>query len=156
MGSAGYGAESCYKSIVTVSANHFYAPARDHHHCVLPRYGEAAEGAVVADRRRLMHEKSKNNQTADSQSKSGLLLLMAVGIGIALGAVALFIFTLKVPVNLVMAFVFVELLIFVGLAVIRINGMNLFKWIIVMFQSPIFRPYQSKGVLDRYEEEKEE
>ena len=51
---------------------------------------------------------------------------------------------------------FVELLIFVGLAVIRINGMNLFKWIIVMFQSPIFRPYQSKGVLDRYEEEKEE
>ena len=84
------------------------------------------------------------------------VLLMAVGIGIALGAVALFIFTLKVPVNLVMAFVFVELLIFVGLAVIRINGMNLFKWIIVMFQSPIFRPYQSKGVLDRYEEEKEE
>ena len=73
------------------------------------------------------------------------VLLMAVGIGIALGAVALFIFTLKVPVNLVMAFVFVELLIFV-----------LFKWIIVMFQSPIFRPYQSKGVLDRYEEEKEE
>ena len=61
-----------------------------------------------------------------------------------------------VYVNLVMAFVFVELLIFVGLAVIRINGMNLFKWIIVMFQSPIFRPYQSKGVLDRYEEEKEE
>lgn len=84
------------------------------------------------------------------------VLLMAVGIGIALGAVALFIFTLKVPVNLVMAFVFVELLLFVGLAVIRINGMNLFKWIIVMFQSPIFRPYQSKGVLDRYEEEKEE
>ena len=72
MGSAGYGAESCYKSIVTVSANHFYATARDHYYRVLPRYGKAAEGAVVADRRRLMHEKSKNYQTADSQSKSSL------------------------------------------------------------------------------------
>lgn len=85
------------------------------------------------------------------------VLLMAVGIVIALGAVALFVFALKVPVNLVMSFVFVELLIFVGIAVIRINGMNLFKWIFVMMQSPIFRPYESKGALDRYvEEEKEE
>ena len=76
------------------------------------------------------------------------VLLMAVGIAIALGAVYLFIFTLKVPVN-----AFVELLIFVGLAVIRINGMNLFKWIFVMFQKPIFRPYESKGALDRYAED---
>ena len=72
MGSAGYGAESYYKSIVTVSANHFNTTTRDHYYRVLPRYGKAAEGAVVADRRRLMHEKSKNNQTADGQSKSGL------------------------------------------------------------------------------------
>ncbi len=81
------------------------------------------------------------------------VLLMAVGIAIALGAGYLFIFTLKVPVNAVMGFVFVELLIFVGLAVIRINGMNLFKWIFVMFQKPIFRPYESKGALDRYAED---
>ncbi len=85
------------------------------------------------------------------------VILMSVGIGIALGAVALFIFALGLPVNLVMGFVFVELLVFVGLAIIRINGMNLFKWIFVMMQSPIYRPYQSKGALDRYaEEEKEE
>lgn len=85
------------------------------------------------------------------------VILMSVGIGIALGAVALLIFALGLPVNLVMGFVFVELLVFVGLAIIRINGMNLFKWIFVMMQSPIYRPYQSKGALDRYaEEEKEE
>ena len=81
------------------------------------------------------------------------VLMMTLGIAIAVGIVVLFIFFLGLPVNLVMGFVFVELLIFVGLAVVRVNGMNLFKWIFVMFQAPIIRPYQSKGALDRYNEE---
>ena len=83
------------------------------------------------------------------------LVLMGIGIALALAIVGVFIFLLKVPVNLTMPIVFVELLVFVGLAVIRINGLNLFKWIHVMLQSPIFRPYQSKGALDRYAEEEE-
>ena len=84
------------------------------------------------------------------------VLIMALGIALALGMVMLFIFALQMPVNLVMTFVFVELLVFVGIAVIRINGMNLFKWIFVIFQSPIFRPYESKGALDVYAEEEKE
>lgn len=84
------------------------------------------------------------------------IIIMAAGIGLALGIVALFIFVLGISVNLTMGVVFVELLIFVGLAVVRINGMNLFKWIFVMFQTPIFRPYESKGALDTYAEEEKE
>lgn len=84
------------------------------------------------------------------------IAVMGAGIAIALGIVGLFIFLWKLPVNLAMAIVFVELLAFVGLAVVRINGLNLFKWIYVMMQSPIFRPYQSKGALDRYAEEEKE
>ena len=55
-----------------------------------------------------------------------------------------------------MGLVFVILLVFVGLAIVRINGMNLFKWIHDMMQSPIYRPYESKGALDTYAKEKEE
>jgi len=84
------------------------------------------------------------------------IIIMAAGIGLAIGTVALLIFVLNLPVNLIMGIVFVELLFFVGLSIVRINGMNLFKWIFVMFQSPIFRPYESKGALDVYAEEKEE
>jgi len=84
------------------------------------------------------------------------ILIMAAGIALALGMVALFIFGLKMPVNLTMGIVFVELIVFVGLAIVRINGLNLFKWIYVMLQSPIFRPYQSKGALDRYVKEETE
>lgn len=84
------------------------------------------------------------------------IVIMALGIGIALGIVALFIFVLGIPVNIAMIFVFIELLVFVGVAVVRINGLNLFKWIFVMMQSPIFRPYESKGALDRYVEEEKE
>ena len=84
------------------------------------------------------------------------IITMAVGIALALGIVALFVFVLGVPVNITMGVVFVELLIFVGLAVIRINGLNLFKWIFMMLQSPIFRPYESKGALDTYADEEEE
>lgn len=83
------------------------------------------------------------------------IVMMAVGIALALGIVALFIFALGIPIDITMGVVFVELLIFVGVAVIRINGLNLFKWIFVMFQSPIFRPYESKGALDTYADEEE-
>ena len=30
------------------------------------------------------------------------------------------------------------------------------KWIFMMFHSPIFRPYESKGALDTYADEEEE
>lgn len=85
------------------------------------------------------------------------IITMVIGIAIALGIVGLFIFVFGISVNLTMTVVFIELLIFVGFAIVRINGLNLFKWIFVIFQSPIFRPYKSKGALDTYvkEEEKE-
>lgn len=83
------------------------------------------------------------------------IVTMAVGIAIALGIVGVFIFWMGMPVNLTMSIVFIELLVFVGVAVVRINGLNLFKWMYVIFQSPIFRPYISKGALDTYVEKEE-
>ena len=45
--------------------------------------------------------------------------------------------------------------VYMGLSIpqVLLMGMNLFKWIFVMFQKPIFRPYESKGALDRYAED---
>lgn len=84
------------------------------------------------------------------------IIIMAIGISLALAIVGLFIFVWNLSVNLTMAIVFIELLTFVGLAIVRINGLNLFKWIYVMFQSPIYRPYESKGALDTYVKEEKE
>lgn len=84
------------------------------------------------------------------------IITMAIGIALALGIVALFIFVWGISVNITMSIVFIELLVFVGLAIVRINGLNLFKWIYVMFQSPIYRPYESKGALDTYAKEEKE
>lgn len=81
------------------------------------------------------------------------IILMTVGVSIAIGILVLFVFVLGLPVNLTMFIIFVELLVFVGFSIVKINGMNLFKWIYVVFQKPIFRAYQSKGVLDTYEKE---
>ena len=84
------------------------------------------------------------------------IITMAIGIALALGIVALFIFVWGISVNITMSIVFIELLVFVGLAIVRINGLNLFKWIYVMFQSPIYRSYESKGALDTYAKEEKE
>lgn len=84
------------------------------------------------------------------------IVTMAVGVALALGIVGLFVFVWHISINITMTLVFLELLVFVGLAVVRINGMNLFKWIYTMLQSPIHRPYDSKGALDTYEKENKE
>ena len=81
------------------------------------------------------------------------IVTMLIGIAIAIGVLVLFVFVLGLPVNFAMFIIFVELLFFVGFSIVKINGMNLFKWIYVVFQKPTFRPYQSKGVLDTYEKE---
>lgn len=84
------------------------------------------------------------------------IVIMAIGIAIAIGIVYLFVFVLDLSVNLTMAIVFIELLIFVGFAIVRINGLNLFKWVHTMMQAPINRPYESKGALDTYVQEEKE
>ncbi len=84
------------------------------------------------------------------------IILMVIGISIAIGVLVLFVFVLGLPVNLTMFIIFAELLFFVGFSIVKINGMNLFKWIYVVFQKPFFRAYQSKGVLDTYEKEEKE
>ena len=62
------------------------------------------------------------------------IITMVIGIAIALGIVGLFIFVLGISVNLTMTV----------------------KWIYVIFKSPIFRPYKSKGPLDTYVKEEKE
>ena len=87
-----------------------------------------------------------------------LALVFSIGVFMLLptAVVGLFIFVWGINVNLTMGLVFVILLIFVGLAIVRINGMNLFKWIHAMMQAPIYRPYESKGALDTYVKEEKE
>ncbi len=84
------------------------------------------------------------------------IVVMGSGIALALAVVGLFIFVWGFDVNLTMGVVFVILLVFVGLAVVRINGNNLFKWVYSMMKSPIYRPYESKGALDTYAKEEKE
>lgn len=83
------------------------------------------------------------------------IVIMAIGIAAAIGTLALFYFALGIDINLTMTIVFFELVFFAGFSIVRINGMNLFKYIFTAFQSPIYRPYQSKGALDTYEIEEE-
>lgn len=83
------------------------------------------------------------------------IITMAVGIVLAIATLALLYFVLGLDINLTMTIVFIELVVSAGFSIVRINGMNLFKFIYTAFQSPIFRPYQSKGALDTYEIEEE-
>ena len=84
------------------------------------------------------------------------IISMVIGISIAIGVLVLFVFILGLSVNFTMFIIFVELLFFVGFSIVKINGMNLFKWIYVVFQKQIFRAYQSKGVLDTYEKKQQD
>ena len=83
------------------------------------------------------------------------IIIMCIGIALAIITFVLFFFVWEIDVNITMTLVFIELVVFAGFSIIKVNGLNLFKWIRVVFQSPIFRPYQSKGVLDTYEIEEE-
>lgn len=84
------------------------------------------------------------------------ILIMVLGIAVAIGTLLLFLIVLELNVDITMTIVFFELIIFSGLSIIRINGLNLFSWIFMAFKAPIFRPYQSKGALDKYEIEEKE
>lgn len=83
------------------------------------------------------------------------ILIMVIGVVIAIATFILFFINLKIDVNITMTLVFIELLVFASISIIKINGMNLLKWIYTMLQQPIFRPYQSKGMLDTYEKKQE-
>lgn len=83
------------------------------------------------------------------------IIIMILGLALAIAIFYLFFFCWNINVNITMTIIFIELLVFSGLSVIRVNGLNLFKWLRVVFASPIHRPYQSKGMLDTYEKEKE-
>lgn len=81
------------------------------------------------------------------------LVIMGGGIALALITIILFFFCWNINIDLTMTLVFLELAISASLSVIQINGMSLIKWIRITMQSPIVRPYQSKGVLDKYVDE---
>lgn len=84
------------------------------------------------------------------------IIIMAIGVTLAIGSLVLFNFILELNINITMSIVFVILVVFAGFSIIRINGMNLFSWLKMSFQSPIFRAYQSKGAMDKYEIEEKE
>lgn len=84
------------------------------------------------------------------------IIIMAIGVVLAIGILVLFNFVLGLDINITMSIVFIILIVFAGFSIIRINGMNLFSWIKMSFQSPVYRPYQSKGAMDKYEIEEKE
>lgn len=83
------------------------------------------------------------------------MIIMGAGIAAAIGTLVLCFFLLGWNIDLTMTIVFIELVLSAGFSIIRINGMSLFGWIYKSMQSPIFRPYQSKGAMDKYAKENE-
>lgn len=81
------------------------------------------------------------------------LIAMAIGAIVSIATLIVLLFILKIPTGITMSFVFIEIVITVGLSIVRINGMNMVKWFFISMKGPIFRPYQSKGAL--YYEENE-
>ncbi len=81
------------------------------------------------------------------------LIAMAVGAVISVATLVVLLFILKIATGITMFLVFVEIVVTVGLSIVRINGMNMVKWFFISMKGPIFRPYQSKGAL--YYEENE-
>lgn len=81
------------------------------------------------------------------------IIIMCAGIAIALVTLCLLYFAFNLDINLTMTIVFFELAIATGFSIVRINGMNLFKYIWIVFKAQIYRPYKSKGLLDTYETE---
>ena len=72
---------------------------------------------------------------------------------VALGVFALLYFVLNIGVDLALFPVFFIIMIFAAGSVMQINGTSALKWILTILKGNISRPYESKGVKDRYEEE---
>lgn len=81
------------------------------------------------------------------------IIILIVGFAVSIGTFALLFLCCKFNIDAIMTVVFIELLITAGLSIIKINGMSLIKWLYIAMQGPKFRPYQSKGALDKYEKE---
>lgn len=79
------------------------------------------------------------------------MLVMAAGVIVAVLTFVLLNLVLQLNTNITMSIIFVELFVFAGISIIKINGMTFFRWIYYTMKGPIFRPYISKGALDTYE-----
>lgn len=84
-------------------------------------------------------------------TKKQLVVLAAVFV-VTIGTVVLLMCFAKMDTDIVMSIAFFELVIGSSF-IIKINGTSLLFWVISMFKGPIVRPYQSRGLLDTYEEE---
>lgn len=83
------------------------------------------------------------------------IVTMAIGLIVAILTFLLLNILLGVDINITMTIVFIELLFFAGISIVKVNGMTLFIWIYYYMKGPIFRPYISKGMLDVYEKTEE-
>ena len=81
------------------------------------------------------------------------IITMGIGLAVALGVFALLYFVLNIGVDLALFPVFFIIMIFAAGSVMQINGTSALNWILTILKGNISRPYVSKGVKDRYEEE---
>lgn len=102
---------------------------------------------------------TKQNVIAPKAIMFGLsikqIITMAIGLIVAVLTFILFNISLAIDVNITMTIIFIELLFFAGISIVKVNGMILFRWIYYSMKGPIFRPYISKGMLDNYEKTEE-
>ncbi len=84
-------------------------------------------------------------------TKKQIIIIVAGGL-VAIGSLALFIFVLNWNIDITMTIIFFELMLVIGLGVININGMSLFKYFLSVFKTPVARYYSTKGIHDNHEE----
>lgn len=83
------------------------------------------------------------------------MVIMGTGLLSALGVFSLLYFVLNWNIDIILILVFIILAIFAMGSIMRVNGISGISWIIMVFKGPITRNYQSKGVNDFYDIQKE-
>lgn len=76
----------------------------------------------------------------------GQVIMLIVGCAATIGTLLLLWLVLKINIDIIMWVVFLELVLFIGLGVVRIQGMSVLKFI--TSNSTQKRPYNSKGVFN--------
>lgn len=71
--------------------------------------------------------------------------LVSAGIGLAAAAATIYLLWDKINTDLLMWLVFLELLLIIGFGVIRIQGVSLFRYLILCLNGADIRPYCKKG-----------
>lgn len=77
--------------------------------------------------------------------------IATAAVGLIVAVVEIFLLKDITSMDLMMTIVFATLVLFIGFGVVHIQGMSLFKFIMLAFKGADKRPYNSKGVFSGHE-----